>query len=624
MNTSGPSPQGPRTPSMTGEHSNPSSIDSRFPSASPNINFSPVTGQNNQNQSGSSGNVQQQQIGTGSNNNQQKLQNFMDSGPGGLNSSGKCSTSVNETTTSNFTLRTDNLPLNPHTNCPPPAKPSHFDPISSLAQMSQQLTNSVSNSINGGHPNNPGIMGGFPNHGGMGMSPGDMSIGSHGPGPDNLMGPGGMDPCGMAAMGISGMGGGGGNIGGPPGVLPGGQYVMHGVPQGNMSAFGPMSGIPPRSLSPKLTGAGGIMAFSGNGPPVGMQAHRMMGRPMIGPGSGNPYNGANIQVKASTPNTIQYLPARPQIGNNNPRAPPSLEFLQRFANPIPGMDNCQPNKISGGGIGPSGGGQNMQSFYTNCNQIGPNSMGGGSNMNIPHGLDSSGLGGPDSNNSMINMNMIGPGINAGNSMCGPMGQNIMMRGLRPPGQGGGSGMLRMPVGQNMTGSPGIGHHHHHHHHHHSFNNGPQNNTQQNDPSMFSNQMFGGGSGGPKVNTLNMLGGPNSGGGSQIPGAGGNIMQSESGQSLPSSLSGPGQSGGGNNGSGNTGVGGNGPNSGAPNNFKSQFVGPSTADPNYAQQYHNFQQQLYATSTRSQPGGPGGNTGIPGGPSSSNQSFFVPK
>jgi len=31
--------------------------------------------------------------------------------------------------------------------------------------------------------------------------------------------------------------------------------------------------------------------------------------------------------------------------------------------------------------------------------------------------------------------------------------------------------------------------------------------------------------------------------------------------------------------------------------------PATSDPNYAQQFHNFQQQLYATNSRSQ--GPGG-------------------
>ncbi|KAJ8986248.1 hypothetical protein NQ317_009954 [Molorchus minor] len=46
-----------------------------------------------------------------------------------------------------------------------------------------------------------------------------------------------------------------------------------------------------------------------------------------------------------------------------------------------------------------------------------------------------------------------------------------------------------------------------------------------------------------------------------------------------------------------------PSMGQNNSFKnSPFVGPTTADPNYAQQFHNFQQQLYATSTRSQMGG----------------------
>lgn len=59
-----------------------------------------------------------------------------------------------------------------------------------------------------------------------------------------------------------------------------------------------------------------------------------------------------------------------------------------------------------------------------------------------------------------------------------------------------------------------------------------------------------------------------------------------------------------------------PSMGQANNFKnSPFIGPTTADPNYAQQFHNFQQQLYATNTRSQMN----NQGM--GP---NQSFFVPK
>ena len=43
-----------------------------------------------------------------------------------------------------------------------------------------------------------------------------------------------------------------------------------------------------------------------------------------------------------------------------------------------------------------------------------------------------------------------------------------------------------------------------------------------------------------------------------------------------------------------------PGGGGPGGFKSSpFMGPTTNDPNYAQQFHNFQQQLYATNTRSQ-------------------------
>lgn len=74
--------------------------------------------------------------------------------------------------------------------------------------------------------------------------------------------------------------------------------------------------------------------------------------------------------------------------------------------------------------------------------------------------------------------------------------------------------------------------------------------------------------------------------------------------------------------------GPGPNNQSPSGglpFKqSQFVGPTTADPNYAQQYLNFQQQLYSTNTRTQlsnqPGMPGSGL-IPPNP---NQPFFVPK
>ena len=39
-------------------------------------------------------------------------------------------------------------------------------------------------------------------------------------------------------------------------------------------------------------------------------------------------------------------------------------------------------------------------------------------------------------------------------------------------------------------------------------------------------------------------------------------------------------------------------SGGPGGFKNgAFMGPTTADPNYAAQFHSFQQQLYATNTQ---------------------------
>ena len=51
-------------------------------------------------------------------------------------------------------------------------------------------------------------------------------------------------------------------------------------------------------------------------------------------------------------------------------------------------------------------------------------------------------------------------------------------------------------------------------------------------------------------------------------------------------------------------------------------GPASSDPNYAQQFHNFQQQLYATNTRSQ--GMGGPPSLPhrgGTPPQLNQNWL---
>ena len=72
---------------------------------------------------------------------------------------------------------------------------------------------------------------------------------------------------------------------------------------------------------------------------------------------------------------------------------------------------------------------------------------------------------------------------------------------------------------------------------------------------------------------------------------------------PSGLGGPGSNSGGPGGGGGGGGGYN-------KNSPIMGTGPANTDPNYAQQFHNFQQQLYATNTRSQQGGMGGPPGLP--------------
>merc|ERR1719461_1823421 len=85
---------------------------------------------------------------------------------------------------------------------------------------------------------------------------------------------------------------------------------------------------------------------------------------MMGPGPGGPMgsdssmpsstagSGTFATVKASAPNTIQYLPSRPPHSQAGPRGPPSLDFLQRFANP--GMDGKNMGPGGPMGMGPGG------------------------------------------------------------------------------------------------------------------------------------------------------------------------------------------------------------------------------------------------------------------------------
>ncbi|KAF5274544.1 hypothetical protein FQA39_LY07156 [Lamprigera yunnana] len=389
--------------------------------------------------------------------------------------------------------RADNVPLNPNCTSAMSGNPkvSHFDPISSLAQMSQQLTNSVASSLNGGQ-------------GGSMMNFGSPSM--------HMMDMGGCHSLADLEQG--------------PGSMLGLQ--MQGPPHG----FHPNSPMGPiRSLSPKLPGA-----F-----PNHIPMPRMMGRP---PGP-NPYNGANVQVKPNAPNTIQYMPAKSQLGSTpSPRGPPSLDFLQRFANPLSNLESKMPT-------------QNLQ-YFPNC---GP----GGAQMQGPvvpsHMAHMDGPMGPDGSMGPMMPGSIGNGSGAmmgGNmGITGPGGMLPLMRGpMRPPG------MMRMPQmgfnGPPSGGPEGI------------FNPGPN----MNNPNA---QMF---VSGPKGSPMG-LGAP------------------DASQPLPPSM-------------------------GQSNSFKNaHFVGPTTADPNYAQQFHNFQQQLYATCTRSQIGsqamGPG-----PGPPHSQQPPYFNPK
>lgn len=435
-------------------------------------------------------------------------------------------------------VRSDNVPLNPNSTSTMSGNPkvSHFDPISSLAQMSQQLTNSVASTLNGQGQNQPGGMMNFPSPMHMGV----MDPMCHIPEME-----GNPNPCSM--------------------MMPmHGPNHPHQYHPGNPSGGSPMGAV--RSLSPKM----------GPGPPPGgvypqgpmAIPPRMMGRL---PGC-NPYNGANIQVKPSAPNTIQYLPAKPQMTNhgNPPRGPPSLDFLQRFANPMMNnMDGKMPGYFGPGGGGPPNNGHMGGAPPPPHHHMGegPPQMGGDGPPVM------GGMPGP----GMMNGGMVpppgaqmGPGMPMGpqGPMGGPpMGMGPMVRGgMRPPG-----GMNMMPVRMPQMGF-----------------NGPANGGMPpGDVGMFPpNQPQGMYVSGPKSSPMGGMGQP------------------DASQPLPPSI-------------------------GQSSTFKnSPFVGPTTTDPNYAQQFHNFQQQLYATTTRSQlnsgamgPGGPGG-PGPP--PPQQQQPYFVPK
>lgn len=395
--------------------------------------------------------------------------------------------------------RPENLPLNPNgLNCPPNNKSMHFDPITSLAQMSQQLTNQTTPPCPGPGPmmsyNSSSMhMVGNLNHMEQHVGP----VGAGGP-----MGPMGHDNPPMENMQFP-----------PNNPIISCAGPMIDMPPGFLNTSSPkqnMNNPPPRCVAPFFGGPG----F----------------QKMMGP---NNYNGMNVQVKASTPNTIQYLPARPNTNspNANTRGPPSLEFLQRFTNPMNNVDskvsfipNCHSNSMDGVNTGGNPG--------MNCGGPIGNSSGNLMSNSVSNML----LGG----NMVLNPGPVGP--LRGQLRAGPGGMMKVPQMGGGNGGGGGGGGPVFPPGPGGCDPMVLG-------------------STGGNPNMFIQ--------GSKSSPLG--------------------MPPEASQPLPPSMS-------------------------QGTNFKnSPFVGPTVADPNYAQQFHNFQQQLYATNTRSHQMN-----------SHMNQSYFLPK
>ncbi|ACY70529.1 hypothetical protein DVIR88_6g0066 [Drosophila virilis] len=547
-----PSPQRPRTPGNGNANPNssnhliePNNMDSRFPATSPGLNFNAHPQlQNNPN---TAMNAYKGPNG----NNPLERQNCVSGGQ-----------------PVQFARRADNMPLNPNSsNRPPPNKMAqNFDPISSLAQMSQQLTSCVS---------------------GVGSPAGGMNMMGPGPVDMNMEHGGGMVP-GLDATSMDHM-----------------SHAAGSNAPNNCHPINPLiNSMGQRMLNPKMAGLSPGFSPGPNGVvrdgsgPVGPGSGyhgilppgaRMMGRMPVNFG---PNFNPNIQVKASTPNTIQYMPVRPQNNNNNSnnngnvRMAPSLEFLQRYANPQ------MANSVGGHTMGNDGGGGPMmigagpmninspsEQQQQQQNKMGNNHGGNGINMNFFQncnqltGLDDEGA--------------LGVGM-PGHDMS--IGQTPMIRGMRPHGmrQHGGLGVRLQAPGGNIVNR------------HQGQFPGASDGLDCNDPSvMFSNgpgscnsspAMFAAAQGQPKGQHIKPLPGnmcqsqvvPNVGmqgpAPVQVQGQGHPGMGGPNNSNLMSSVGNGGGSGGG--------IGVN-------------FVGPSSNDLKYAQQYHSFQQQLYATNTRSQ-------------------------
>ncbi|XP_022217425.2 protein BCL9 homolog [Drosophila obscura] len=558
-----PSPHRPRSPGNCLIEAN---METRFAASSPGVNFNPHPHmQSNTNTALNAYKVSSSNIAM-------ERQN---SGPGGQ---------------VQFNRRSDNIPLNPNSgNRPPPNKMAqNFDPISSLAQMSQQLTSCVSSMGSPAGAGGMNMMGGA----GPGSGPVDMNI-EHGIG---MMS--GIDPTGMDAMNAQ-------NSCHPmnPLMNPMGQRMLNpkmcipGAPPG----FNPNSpngvireGLGPGPGTGPIPSQGNAPNFHGILPP----GARLMGRMPVNFGSNfNP----NIQVKASTPNTIQYMPVRPQNANNNNnngvgniRMPPSLEFLQRYANPQLSAGGNGPPTIcpplgSDGGmmVGPGAGPMLMNTSSEQQQLQQQNKM-----ANNP-GNPGNGMGFFQNCNQLSVMD--DEGTLAGHDMGMGIGQQSMIRGMRPHGmrQHGMGPRLQAPVGNLINrqqiqfahtpdgqldcgGDPTA-----------IFNNAPCNSSGPGPgPGMFSASQQSNQTKPQHLKSMPSGMCQNPTGVGVGPAAGqGQIQAQMQGQSVI--------------GPSNNNIMSAAGNSTANGATSVNFVGPSSNDLKYAQQYHSFQQQLYATNTRSQ-------------------------
>ncbi|KAI1289979.1 Protein BCL9 -like protein [Halotydeus destructor] len=249
-----------------------------------------------------------------------------------------------------------------------------FEALSSMAAMGD---NSPNPGLGGGMmgPNpmsmSPMPMGGPPGQGNMNF-PGPMTSMANGP-PGQMGGPC-SNPNGMPGQFNVNQGGMG--MGGPPPAnspfpndnSPMPQMMQNMTPPNYNSNMMPnQPGMPghnhpnqmpgnmmiPTSMSPKL-GQNGMMGgprmsspgpqgspFPPNGPPPRGMSPFPQGQP--GPGPRGGFSGPNIQVKPNAPNTIQYLPNRPQSMPPHPpqNKTPNLDFLKHTL-PLTNLDKKVP------------------------------------------------------------------------------------------------------------------------------------------------------------------------------------------------------------------------------------------------------------------------------------------